>query len=86
MIDEKIGIITIHDVSPSCSQKLQIITNELDKLKVKYNISIIPFYDKKYNVKDDIAFCNQISLLVQSKDTVVELWTILSIRWKVRGF
>ncbi len=73
MIDEKIGIITIHNVSPSCSQKLQIITNELDKLKVKYNISIIPFYDKKYNVKDDIAFCNQISLLVQSKDTVVEL-------------
>ncbi|HET9806765.1 MAG TPA: DUF2334 domain-containing protein [Nitrososphaeraceae archaeon] len=73
MIDEKIGIITIHDVSPSCSQKLQIITNELDKLKVKYNISIIPFYDKKYNVKDDIAFCNQISLLVQLKDTVVEL-------------
>lgn len=63
MIDKKIGVITIHDVNPSCSQKLQTITNELDKLKVKYNLSIVPFYDKKYNVKDDIAFCKQISSL-----------------------
>ena len=70
MIDKKIGIITIHDVNPSCSQKLQTITNELDNLKVKYNLSIVPFYNKKYNVKDDTAFCNQISSLCQSKDTV----------------
>lgn len=73
MIDKKIGVITIHDVNPSCSQKLQTITNELDKLKVKYNLSIVPFYDKKYSVKDDIAFCKQISSLCQSKDAHVEL-------------
>jgi predicted deacetylase len=65
MIDKKIGIITIHDVNPSCSEKLQTITNELDYLKIKYNLSIVPFYDKKYNVKDDDAFCNQISSLCQ---------------------
>jgi predicted deacetylase len=65
MIDEKIGLITIHDVNPSCSQKLQIITDELDRVKVKYNLSIVPFYNKKYNVKDDIDFCNQISSLCQ---------------------
>jgi hypothetical protein len=47
MIDKKIGIITIHDVNPSISQKLQTITDELDKLKIKYNLSIVPFYDKK---------------------------------------
>jgi predicted deacetylase len=69
MIDKKIGIITIHDVNPSCSQKLQTITNELDSLKVKYNLSIVPFYNKKYNVKDDAAFCNQISSLCKL-DTV----------------
>jgi len=73
MIDEKLGIITIHDVNPSCSKKLQTITDELDNLKVKYNLSIVPFYDKKYNVKDDLAFCNQVSSLLQSKDTLVEL-------------
>ena len=33
MIDKKIGIITIHDVNPTCSKKLQTITNELDNLK-----------------------------------------------------
>jgi predicted deacetylase len=73
MIDEKLGIITIHDVNPSCSKKLQTITDELDNLKVKYNLSIVPFYDKKYNVKDDLAFCNQVSSLLQSKDSLVEL-------------
>jgi len=73
MIDKKIGIITIHDVNPSCSQKLQTITDKLDNLKVKYNLSIVPFYNKKYNVKDDTAFCNQITSLCQSKDTLVEL-------------
>jgi predicted deacetylase len=73
MIDEKIGIITIHDVNPSCSQKLQTITDELNKLNIKYNLSIVPFYDKKYNIKDYIAFCNQILSLLQSKDTLVEL-------------
>ncbi len=69
MIDKKIGIITIHDVNPSCSQKLQTITNELDNLKIKYNLSLVPFYNKKYNVKDDTAFCNQIASLCQL-DTV----------------
>jgi predicted deacetylase len=69
LIDKKIGIVTIHDVNPSCSQKLQRITNELDNLKVKYNLSIVPFYNKKYNVKDDTAFCNQISSLCRL-DTV----------------
>src|SRR5215203_7230268 len=69
MMDEKIGLITIHDVNPSCSRKLLIITDELDRLKVKYNLSIVPLYNKKYNVKDDINFCNQISSVCQL-DTV----------------
>jgi predicted deacetylase len=69
MIDKKIGIITIHDVNPTCFKRLQTIINELDNLKVKYNLSIVPFYNKKYNVKDDIAFCKQISSLCES-DTI----------------
>ena len=89
MIDKKIGIITIHDVNPSCSQKLQTITNELNNLKVKYNLSIVPFYDKKYNVKDDVDFCNQISSLCQSKDTLVELTLhglYHQLEWKIEDF
>ena len=85
MIDKKIGLITIHDVNPSCSQKLQIITNELARLKVKYNLSIVPFYNKKYNVKDDIHFCNQISSLIQSQDTPVVELTLHGLYHQLNG-
>jgi predicted deacetylase len=66
MIDKKIGIITIHDVNPTCSKQLQTITNKLDNLKLKYNLSIVPFYNKTYNIKDHIAFCEQVFSLCQS--------------------
>ena len=38
MIDKKIIIVTIHDVNPSCAEKLQTITDELNKLNIKYNL------------------------------------------------
>ena len=44
MIDKKISLITIHDVNPSCAEKLQKITDELNKLNIKYNLSIVPNY------------------------------------------
>jgi predicted deacetylase len=69
MIDKKIGIITIHDLNPTCSKQLQTITNNLDNLKIKYNLSIVPFYNKTYNIKDHVPFCEQISSLCQL-DTV----------------
>ena len=69
MIDKKIGIITIHDVNPTCSKQLQTITNKLDNLKIKYNLSIVPFYNKTYNIKDYTAFCEQVFSLCHP-DTV----------------
>ncbi len=39
---------------------------ELNKLKIKYNLSIVPHYRKKYNLKDSIAFCDKVSSLLQS--------------------
>lgn len=72
MIDKKLSLITIHDVNPSCAEKLQKTTDELKKLNIKYNLSIVPNYDKKYNLKDNPDFCDQISTLLQS-DNVVEL-------------
>jgi arabinogalactan endo-1,4-beta-galactosidase len=47
MIEKKIALITIHDINPSCAEKLQLIADELNKLKVKYNLSVVPYYDKK---------------------------------------
>jgi predicted deacetylase len=73
MIDKKLSLLTIHDVNPSCSEKLQKITDELNKLNIKYNLSIVPYYNKKYNLKDNHAFCDQISKLLQQQSDNVEL-------------
>ena len=45
MIDEKLAIITIHDVNPSHSEDILTVTEQLNKLKVKYNLSIVPYYN-----------------------------------------
>jgi hypothetical protein len=47
MIDPKLAIMTIHDVNPSHSEKILKTSDELDKLKIKYNIGIVPYYRKK---------------------------------------
>jgi predicted deacetylase len=73
MIDKKLSLLTIHDVNPSCSEKLQIVTDELNKLNIKYNLSIVPYYNKKYNLKDNHAFCDQISKLLEQQSDNVEL-------------
>jgi predicted deacetylase len=73
MIDKKLSLLTIHDVNPSCSEKLQIVTDELKKLNIKYNLSIVPYYNKKYNLEDNPAFCDQISKLLQHQSDNVEL-------------
>jgi predicted deacetylase len=52
MIDQKLAIITIHDVNPSHSNEVLTVTEQLNKLKVKYNLSIVPYYNKKYRLDD----------------------------------
>ena len=44
MIDRKLAIITIHDVNPSHSEKILKTCYELNKLKIKYNLSTVPYY------------------------------------------
>ena len=61
MIDQKLGIITVHDVNPSHSEEILTVTEQLNKLKVKYNLSIVPYYNKKYRLEDYMDFCKQIS-------------------------
>ncbi len=73
MIDRKLSLVTIHDVNPSCTEKLQKITDELNKLDIKYNLSIVPNYQYKYNLKDNEAFCDQISTLFQSDNIELTL-------------
>jgi predicted deacetylase len=73
MIDQKLAIITIHDVNPSHSEKILKTLDELNKLKVNYNLSIVPCYNKKYNLKDYTDFSNRISSTLQADNSNVEL-------------
>ncbi len=73
MIDQKITIVTVHDVNPFHSDKILKTLDELNKLKINYNISIVPYYNKKYNLKDYADFSNSISSILQSDNNMVEL-------------
>jgi len=73
VIDQKIAIITIHDVNPSHSEKILKTLDELNKLKINYNLSIVPYYNKKYNLKDFTDFSNSISSILQADNNNVEL-------------
>jgi len=87
MIEKKIALITIHDINPSCAEKLQLIADELNKLKVKYNLSVVPYYDKKYNIKDNPAFCTQIASLLQRDNIELTLHGLYhQIEGKIEDF
>jgi predicted deacetylase len=73
MIDRKLAIITIHDVNPSHSEKILKTSYELNKLKIRYNLSIVPYYRKKYNLKDYVSFYDKISSLLQSDNVELTL-------------
>src|SRR5215217_1107522 len=73
MIDKKLCIVTIHDVNPSCSHKLQKTTDELNKLEIKYNLGVVPHYNKEHNLADNPSFCNQVSTLLQSDNVELTL-------------
>ena len=65
MIEQKLAIITIHDVNPSHSEQVLKTCYQLNKLNATYNLSIVPYYRKKYNLKDYHAFCDEISSLLK---------------------
>jgi predicted deacetylase len=73
MIDQKIAIVTVHDVNPSHSERILKTLDELNKLKINYNLSIVPYYNKKYNLKDFTDFSNSISSTLQADNNNVEL-------------
>jgi predicted deacetylase len=73
MIDQKLAIITIHDVNPSHSERILKTLDELNTLKINYNLSIVPYYNKKYNLEDFDNFSKSISSTLQSDINNVEL-------------
>ena len=73
MVYQKIAIITVHDINPSHYEKVFKTLDELNELKIKYNLGVVPNYSKKYDLSNDVDFCNRISSLLHTANNNVEL-------------
>ena len=45
-LKEKLAIVTIHDACPAFSTKTFQLADELEDMEIKFNISLIPFYNE----------------------------------------
>ena len=45
------AVVTIHDACPAFSTKIFNFINELERLDIKYNIALIPFFNAKQSCK-----------------------------------
>ena len=87
MIDQKLAIVTIHDINPSHSEKITKTLEDLSQLKIKYNLGIVPYYSKKYHLKDYIEFCDEITSLMRSGNVELTLHGLYhQVDGKIRGF
>ena len=55
-----IGVVTIHDACPAFSPKIFKFSNELERLSIKYNIALVPFFNEKEDLSLFPDFVDQI--------------------------
>jgi hypothetical protein len=46
-LDIPLAVVTIHDACPAFSSRIFRFTEELEALDIKYNIALIPFFQRK---------------------------------------
>ena len=54
------AVVTIHDACPAFSTKIFKFTNELERLDIKYNIALIPFFNEKQDLPSFPEFVDKI--------------------------
>jgi predicted deacetylase len=54
------AVVTIHDACPAFSTKIFNFTNELERLDIKYNIALIPFFNEKQDLPSFPEFVDKI--------------------------
>ena len=59
-MEPKIAIVTIHDVNPSCADRLEQVTDSLEGQNISYNLSLVPFYQQKFNLINYPIFSKQL--------------------------
>ena len=55
-----LAVVTIHDVCPAFSTKIFKFTTELEKLGVRYNTVIVPFFHEKQDLPRFLGFVDKI--------------------------
>jgi predicted deacetylase len=57
---KQLGVVTIHDACPTFSEKIFESADELERLNIKFNIALIPFFNEKQDLPRFPEFVNRI--------------------------
>ena len=58
--DVPLAVVTIHDACPAFSSKIFKFTDEVEGLDIKYNIALVPFFNKKQDLPSFPEFVDKI--------------------------
>lgn len=72
-MEPKIAIVTIHDVNPSCADRLEQVTDSLEGQNISYNLSLVPFYQQKFNLINYPVFSKQLLSLSKAQNVEITL-------------
>jgi predicted deacetylase len=56
----RLGVVTIHDACPAFSTKIFESADELERLNIKYNIALVPFFNEKQDLPRFPEFVDKI--------------------------
>src|SRR5919107_2658374 len=66
-LKEKFAIVTIHDACPSFSTKIFKLANDLEEMKINFNIALIPFFNEKEDLPVFPDFVEKIKSVKRSE-------------------
>ena len=56
----QLGVVTVHDACPAFSKKIFESCDELERLNIKFNIALIPFFNEKQDLPRFAEFVDEI--------------------------
>jgi predicted deacetylase len=59
-LETRLGVVTIHDACPAFSTKILESADELERLGIKFNIALIPFFNEKQDLPRFSEFVDKI--------------------------
>lgn len=59
-LETRLGVVTIHDACPAFSTKILESADELERLRIKFNIALIPFFNEKQDLPRFPEFIDKI--------------------------